>query len=73
MAKAPYYIRALIDSATLPRQDYTPAVRDELVRDELISVDSQGVHITDRGSAYLELLVAVPLPVKRWVDPRTTK
>lgn len=31
------------------------------------------VRTTERGNQFVEMLLATPLPVKRWIDPRTDK
>lgn len=33
--------------------------------------DFEGWSATDKGRAYVEMILQVPLPVMRWVDPRS--
>ena len=68
---APYYIRAIIDAATLPRPEYNSEIEMELLHDGMIvKTQSGSITITAKGIAYLELLIAVPFPVQKWMDPR---
>jgi hypothetical protein len=56
-----------------PRAD-APYVLDstaELLTAGLIERDARGImRTTERGSAWVEMLCATPLPEHRWVDPR---
>ena len=53
-----------------------PEVFDNLVSDNLLTctgrIDGAVYKITDRGTAYIEALQAMPLPVAKWVMPEST-
>jgi hypothetical protein len=60
-----------------PRAD-APAVRDVLERfrsNDIIeecSGDRRGeFYTTERGKAWLEMILRTPMPVEAWIDPRT--
>jgi hypothetical protein len=69
--KSPAYIRAAVDLATLPRPDIAQCLWDELIADGMVSTtEANRAGSSPRCKAYVDMLAAVPLPVKRWVDPR---
>ena len=46
----------------------------ELANVGLLGTDDAGKYqLSDRGKAYIDMLLAVPLPVRKWVDPRMEK
>lgn len=45
---------------------WTRSARAQLILHGLLQEDT----ITDRGCAYIRMLLATPLPAQQWVDPR---
>lgn len=52
-------------------QDIPEAVAQALIARGLIRCGERGLERTERGYAFLEMLCETPLPVHRWIDPRT--
>jgi hypothetical protein len=42
-----------------------------LIGDDLLQLDEGGYHVTDKGLAFVRMVLATPLPEQEWTDPRT--
>lgn len=50
---------------------FSPAEKDALgllVGDDLMTTDR---YVTERGQAYIAMILETPMPVQQWIDPRT--
>ena len=65
----PGYINQLIQIYSLPNPELNDYFVDHLCLDGL--VDRTTMMVTPKGGAYLQMLCAVPLPIQKWVDPRS--
>ena len=73
MTRAPYYLTALLDAHTLPHPDISDVTLAELIKDGLVENPHNIIRTTERGAAYVQMLLDVPLPEQKWVDPRKSK
>lgn len=70
MVKSPSYIRALLDCHALPKPEVNENLLADLQRDGLIYPVMNSWSTTERGARYATMLMSVPLPEHRWIDPR---
>jgi hypothetical protein len=68
-------IHYYVSPAPHPREE-APAVRESVkmfLTLHVLEVVDYGFRVTEKGQAWLRLILATPLPVcgKRWIDPRT--
>ena len=77
----PYELRILLHYYSLPgdpeeiKAPIGPRTLTEFIRAGLIErspekIDDADWHLTDRGLAYIKLVLDTPFPVMQWVDPR---
>lgn len=70
-----YYAIAEPYALRHPEHAESPAVREQrvlLISDGLLSRehgDVRGYRVTERGKAYVETLMAVQVPICKWVQP----
>ena len=71
MSKEPYYIRAVLDIYALSNPECVKnnAIIKELHDDGLIEQRGSDWFTTPKGTAYVEALKRVPLPVQKWAQP----
>ena len=69
---APVHLITLVEIRARPSGPRSLWAAGELEMHDLAERTSAGYwKLTARGEKWLEMLLATPLPVQRWLDPRT--
>lgn len=67
---APCHLVALAEIYALPEGPKSVGAVEDLLQVELAEIREGRLVVAPRGEAWLQMLLATPLPEARWVDPR---